>query len=88
MDNFVETVRVVSEVSPGNPHGYVKINASDLTSEHKLFDGPEATATPISETTSIDLVVSHSESDEVGLSDNDGAVTASTGGKKPWEVQS
>ncbi len=31
------TVKVISPVSPGNPHGYIVINESDLTEEHELF---------------------------------------------------
>ena len=33
----LETVKVVSEVSDDNPHGYIVINKSDLTDEHELF---------------------------------------------------
>jgi hypothetical protein len=33
----LETVKVVSEVSEDNPHGYIVINKSDLTDDHKLF---------------------------------------------------
>ncbi|WP_171516441.1 hypothetical protein [Cupriavidus necator] len=33
----LETVKVVSEVSEDNPHGYIVINKSDLTDEHRLF---------------------------------------------------
>jgi hypothetical protein len=40
--NRVETVRVVSPVSAGNPHGYIVINKSDLTEAHKLFATPVA----------------------------------------------
>lgn len=36
----LETVRVVSPVSEDNPHGYIVINKSDLTDEHKLFVEP------------------------------------------------
>ena len=34
----VETVKIVSPVSEGNPHGYVVINKADLSAEHVLFD--------------------------------------------------
>jgi len=34
----LETVRVVSPVSDENPHGYVIINASDLTEDHVVFE--------------------------------------------------
>ena len=34
---IVPTVKVVSPVSAGNPHGYVVINETDLTDEHELF---------------------------------------------------
>ena len=37
MSEIVETVRVVSPVSDGNPHGYVVINRTDLTPEHEVF---------------------------------------------------
>lgn len=33
----LETVRVVSPVSEDNPTGFIVINKSDLTEDHKLF---------------------------------------------------
>lgn len=32
------TVRVVSPISDENPHGYIVINESDLTEDHKVFE--------------------------------------------------
>ena len=37
-DGRCETVKVVSPVSDGNPHGYIVINASDFdASTHELY---------------------------------------------------
>lgn len=32
-----ETVKVVSPATDENPHGYIVINKSDLTEDHKVF---------------------------------------------------
>lgn len=37
MSDTIETVRIVAEVTKGNPHGYSVINACDLTDEHVLW---------------------------------------------------
>lgn len=48
----IKTVRVASPVSDENPHGYIVINADDLTEEHTLFEAekparkPQAKAKP------------------------------------------
>ena len=34
---IVETVKVVTESTDENSHGYIVINKSDLTDEHTLF---------------------------------------------------
>ena len=36
----IETVRIVSPVSDGNPNGYIVINAEDRTDEHELYVEP------------------------------------------------
>lgn len=42
-----KTVKVVSDVSEGNQHGYIVINESDLTEDHELFiDGTEQAKKP------------------------------------------
>lgn len=41
----IETVKIKSQVSEGNPHGYIVINKSDLTDEHTLFEEVQATST-------------------------------------------
>lgn len=33
----METVKIVSPVSPGNPHGYIVINKSDLKDGDEIF---------------------------------------------------
>lgn len=39
-ESIVETVKIVSEKSDSNPHGYVVINAEDFDSSiHVLLDG-------------------------------------------------
>lgn len=93
MDGYVETVRVVSEVSIGNPAGYVTINKSDLTDKHELFVGevkelPTFTLPPAVHVTadvSIAVDPSLTGNEAVGLSDNDPEVTAAGAAKKPWE---
>lgn len=41
----VETVKVVSPASDGNPHGYIVINKSDLTDKHEIFSAGPVKAT-------------------------------------------
>jgi hypothetical protein len=38
------TVKVVSPISDENPHGYIVINESDLTDDHKIFSEASAKA--------------------------------------------
>jgi hypothetical protein len=42
----VETVKIKSPVSEGNPLGYVVINKCDLTDEHELFEPAADVAKP------------------------------------------
>jgi hypothetical protein len=88
----IETVRVVSEKSEANPFGYVVINKSNLTEDHKLFEGEEApqhvelqvnTATPEQLGAVIDSTLTGTE--PVALGENDGQVTAAPGAAKPWD---
>ena len=87
IDGYIETVRVVSEVSQGNPFGFVTINKSDLTDSQTIFTG-EDIPEEIFEQKELqqvqNITTDHIENAEQ-LQDND--VSAPNGiTKKPWDA--
>lgn len=94
MSYSCETVKVVTEITAANPHGYVVINKSDLTDEHQIFEALPVTdqtvlvpAQVVAEVVEQVIVDATDVGDlaqlvDGGISDNDPATTAAP---KPWE---